>query len=153
MQALSRVFRQKQTPQERSPADEHYIGGRFRPVHFIASLAENSADQYYDNAECEHSSNQCIGPPFPKQHATDQIKYIMDAMPQQPYRAAFFSCLPLFPLIYYACAAGGPASSLTTIREAQIIIRDHGKDKYGEQLFFPHSLEGKRTGALVWKIP
>jgi tungstate transport system substrate-binding protein len=29
-------------------------------------------------------------------------------------------------------------------KEAQIIIRDFGKDKYGEPLFFPHSPEGKR---------
>ena len=29
-------------------------------------------------------------------------------------------------------------------REAQIIIRDFGKDKYGEPLFFPNSPEGKR---------
>jgi len=28
-------------------------------------------------------------------------------------------------------------------REAQIIIRDFGRDKYGEQLFFPNSSEGK----------
>jgi tungstate transport system substrate-binding protein len=29
-------------------------------------------------------------------------------------------------------------------REAQIIIRDFGKDKYGEPLFFPNSPEGKK---------
>ena len=29
-------------------------------------------------------------------------------------------------------------------KEAQIIIRDFGKDKYGEPLFFPNSPEGKR---------
>jgi len=29
-------------------------------------------------------------------------------------------------------------------REAQTIIRDFGKDKYGEPLFFPNSLEGKK---------
>jgi tungstate transport system substrate-binding protein len=29
-------------------------------------------------------------------------------------------------------------------REAQLIIRDFGKDKYGESLFFPNSLEGKK---------
>ena len=28
-------------------------------------------------------------------------------------------------------------------KEAQIIIRDFGKDKHGEPLFFPHSPEGK----------
>jgi tungstate transport system substrate-binding protein len=29
-------------------------------------------------------------------------------------------------------------------REAQTIIRDFGKDKYGEPLFFPNSPEGKK---------
>ena len=29
-------------------------------------------------------------------------------------------------------------------RDAQLIIRDFGKDKYGEPLFFPNSPEGKR---------
>jgi tungstate transport system substrate-binding protein len=29
-------------------------------------------------------------------------------------------------------------------KEAQTIIRDFGKDKYGEPLFFPNSLEGKK---------
>jgi tungstate transport system substrate-binding protein len=29
-------------------------------------------------------------------------------------------------------------------REAQVIIRDFGKDKYGEPLFFPNSPEGKK---------
>jgi tungstate transport system substrate-binding protein len=29
-------------------------------------------------------------------------------------------------------------------REAQMIIRDFGKDKYGEPLFFPNSAEGKK---------
>jgi tungstate transport system substrate-binding protein len=29
-------------------------------------------------------------------------------------------------------------------KEAQIIIRDFGKDKYGEPLFFPNSPEGKK---------
>ncbi len=29
-------------------------------------------------------------------------------------------------------------------REAQIIIRDFGKDKYGEPLFFPNSPEGEK---------
>jgi tungstate transport system substrate-binding protein len=29
-------------------------------------------------------------------------------------------------------------------KEAQTIIRDFGKDKYGEPLFFPNSAEGKK---------
>ena len=29
-------------------------------------------------------------------------------------------------------------------KEAQTIIRDFGKDKYGEPLFFPNSPEGKK---------
>jgi hypothetical protein len=61
---LSGEFCQKQAIQERSPADKHYIGGCFRPVHFIASLAYDSAYQNYDNAECEHSGNQGIVPPI-----------------------------------------------------------------------------------------
>jgi len=31
-----------------------------------------------------------------------------------------------------------------TSAEGQTIIRDFGKDKYGEPLFFPNSTEGKK---------
>ena len=46
-------------------------------------------------------------------------------------------------------AAGGHKEAIQFVdwlqsRETQIIIRDFGKDKYGEPLFFPNSPEGKK---------
>jgi len=61
-------------------------------------------------------------------------------------RSNFISLIPVnparFPRVHYREAM--EFINWLQSREAQIIIRDFGKNKYGEPLFFPNSPEGKK---------
>lgn len=63
--------------------------------------------------------------------------------------ASIFSAMTLIPVNPAKFPQANHKGALQFVewlqgQEAQIIIRDFGKDKYKEQLFFPNSPEGKK---------
>jgi hypothetical protein len=131
--------------------------GDFGPLHFIAPLADNSADQNCDYAECEYSDNQCICTSHRKQHSIN-VNYSIDLMSHKQIARPFFFLPIVIPSDILRSFEGSSAVFQTTIQKVVMcpptvlsltlektgmanryssLIRRKGRscNKYGQELY------------------